>query len=98
VDCVVEALLSSSQASRVRVDGTKDGRRSSRKVYLHDDAFDLMQGLQRAQSGSPRFDLRDLTSAAIKVLLAANDPPVIQAVLKQARQDFADRHAKGEAA
>lgn len=59
------------------------------KVYLWPDAFRQMQAVQRAQRGSPRFDLGDLTSAAVSLLSA--DPDFARRVIEQARNDFIRR-------
>lgn len=53
-----------------------------------------LQALQRAQAHSPRFDLRDLASAAIR--LALRLPNAGEAIRDQALQD-AVRRALGEA-
>lgn len=70
------------------------GRR--RKLHLWPDAFDRLQHLQRQQVGSPRFDLCDLASAAVKVFLSS--PEALQQVEKQARRDFLDREMRGDGA
>jgi len=59
------------------------------KVYLWPDAFQQMQSVQKSQRGSPRFDLGDLTSAAVSLL--ANDPDFRARVIDQARVDFVRR-------
>ncbi len=73
---------------------SRGGGSDVRKVYLHADAFALMQQVQRGQSGSPRFDLKDLTSAAIKAFL--RDPNAHQLIERQARLDFASRALVGD--
>jgi hypothetical protein len=59
------------------------------KVYLWPEAFRQMQSVQRSQRGSPRFDLGDLTSAAVSLLAA--DPHFALRVIEQARLDFVKR-------
>lgn len=59
------------------------------KVYLWPAAFARMQAVQRAQRGSPRFDLGDLTSAAVSLL--ADDPNFVRRVIEQAHRDHLQR-------
>jgi hypothetical protein len=60
------------------------------KVYLWPEAFRQMQAVQKAQRGSPRFDLGDLTSAAVFLLSA--QPHFARRVIEQARVDFVRRY------
>lgn len=59
------------------------------KVYLHRDVFDQLRQIQRGQGQSPRFDLRDLTSAALRYVL--NQPDSGRLILDIAHRDFARR-------
>ena len=59
------------------------------KVYLHRDVFDQLREIQRGQGKSPRFDLRDLTSAALRYVL--NQPESARLILDIAYRDFARR-------
>ena len=59
------------------------------KVYLHRDVFDQLREIQRGQGQSPRFDLRDLTSAALRYML--NQPESARRILDIAHRDFARR-------
>lgn len=59
------------------------------KVYLHRDVFDQLRAIQRGQDQSPRFDLRDLASAALRHLLS--QPDSARRILEIAHRDFARR-------
>lgn len=59
------------------------------KVYLHRDVFDQLREIQRSQCKSPRFDLRDLTSAALRYVLS--QPESAALILDIAYRDFARR-------
>ena len=59
------------------------------KVYLHRDVFDQLREIQRGQGQSPRFDLRDLASAALRHLLS--QPEAARSILDIAHRDFARR-------
>jgi len=53
-----------------------------------------LQALQRAQEHSPRFDLRDLASAAIRLALGL--PNAVQAIRDQALKDALRRSMSGQ--
>ena len=62
-------------------------------VCLWKDEFLALQALQRAQVRSPRFDLRDLASAAIQ--LALQLPDAAARIRDQALRDSFHRHTCG---
>ena len=62
------------------------------KVFLHLDVFEEMRAIQRMQEQSPRFDLRDLTSSALRLVL--NQPDAARLILDKAQVDFANRLEK----
>jgi hypothetical protein len=64
-------------------------------VCLWKDEFLALQALQRAQARSPRFDLRDLASAAIQ--LALQLPDAGARIRDQALRDGFHRHTGGSA-
>lgn len=72
-----------------RVDAADGAARPRDKVYLHRDVFDQLREIQRSQEDSPRFDLCDLTSAALRVLLA--QPGAQRLIVEMAHRDFARR-------
>ncbi|HQR19504.1 MAG TPA: hypothetical protein PKV98_01470 [Burkholderiaceae bacterium] len=59
------------------------------KVYVHRDVFEQLREIQRGQGKSPRFDLRDLTSAALRYVLS--QPESSRLILEMAYRDFARR-------
>jgi|GEM_PF-1713053 hypothetical protein len=71
----------------------RDGASNRRKLYVWSDAFSALQAVQRLQQGSPRFDLCDLASAAVKVLLKS--PDAVAQIDRQARNDFVARQTYG---
>lgn len=68
---------------------TNDNEAAPAKVYLHRDVFDELRAIQRTQDQSPRFDLRDLASAALRFVL--RQPDSGRLILNIAHQDFARR-------
>lgn len=62
-------------------------------VCLWKEEFLALQALQRAQVRSPRFDLRDLASAAIQ--LALQLPDATARIRDQALRDSFHRHTGG---
>jgi hypothetical protein len=64
-------------------------------VCLWKDEFLALQAVQRAQIRSPRFDLRDLASAAIR--LALELPDAEARIRDQALRDSFARHTGGQA-
>jgi len=70
-----------------------DGASRRRKLYVWSDAFSALQTVQRLQHGSPRFDLCDLASAAVKVLLKSSH--AVAQIEEQARNDFVARQTHG---
>jgi len=58
------------------------------KLYVHRDVFEQLQQIQRSQE-SPKFDLRDIGSAALRILLAMPNAP--QLIKEQVLKDFLAR-------
>jgi hypothetical protein len=58
------------------------------KVYVHKDVFHQMQAIQRSQ-GSPKFDLKDICSAALRIALTLPDATAL--IKKQVMTDFLTR-------
>ena len=63
-------------------------------VCLWKDEFLALQAVQRAQIRSPRFDLRDIASAAIR--LALELPDAEARIRDQALRDSFARHTGGQ--
>jgi hypothetical protein len=59
------------------------------KVYLWREVVAQVQAIQKSQNESPKFDLRDLTCAALNLILKRPDSR--EQILQQAKLDFAAR-------
>jgi hypothetical protein len=80
-----------SEAKKIRMDRVDDVHDDAPrwKVYLWRDVFENMQVIQKSQNESPKFDLRDLTCAALNLVLKMPDSR--EQILQQAKLDFASR-------
>ena len=58
------------------------------KLYVHQDVFCELQAIQRSQS-SPRFDLKDICSSALRIALALPDATAL--IKNQVMKDFVAR-------
>ena len=65
--------------------GTKHSPGGGNTLCIWKPEYLELQALQRAQEHSPRFDLRDLASAAIRLALGL--PNAVQAIRDQALKD-----------
>jgi len=73
--------------------GTKHSPGGGNTLCIWKPEYLELQALQRAQEHSPRFDLRDLASAAIRLALAL--PNAVQAIRDQALKDAVGRSMGG---
>lgn len=55
------------------------------KLYVHRDVFEQLKQIQRSQH-SPKFDLRDIGSSALRILLAMPNAPEL--IKQQVLKDF----------
>jgi hypothetical protein len=74
--------------------GTKHSPGGGNTLCIWKPEYLELQALQRAQEHSPRFDLRDLASAAIRLALGL--PNAIQAIRDQALKDALGRSMGGQ--
>jgi len=88
-----QPMLQLIQTSPSQPMTTTHNEAASAKVYLHRDVFDELRAIQRTQDESPRFDLRDLASAALRFVL--RQPDSGRLILDIAHQDFARRVGRG---
>ena len=58
------------------------------KLYVHKDVFSELQAIQRSQS-SPKFDLKDIGSAALRIVLAL--PNATDLINERVMKDFLAR-------
>jgi len=58
------------------------------KLYVHKDVFSDLQAIQRSQS-SPKFDLRDIGSSALRIVLAL--PNATDLIKERVMKDFLAR-------
>lgn len=59
---------------------------NARSVLIDSDVFEQLKAIQKGQIASPRFDLRDLTSAALRLVLEM--PHASNKITLQAGLDF----------
>jgi hypothetical protein len=59
---------------------------NARAVLIDAPVFEALKQVQKSQTGSPRFDLRGLVSAALRLVLANPNAP--QQITQQAGLDF----------
>lgn len=74
--------------------GTKHAPGGGNTLCIWKPEYLELQALQRAQEHSPRFDLRDLASAAIRLALGL--PNAVQAIRDQALKDALGRSMGGQ--
>ena len=74
--------------------GTKHSPGGGNTLCIWKPEYLELQALQRAQEHSPRFDLRDLASAAIRLALGL--PNAVQAIRDQALRDAVHRSMAGQ--
>jgi hypothetical protein len=72
------------------MDESKETRDRSEfpKLYVHRDVFERLQAIQRSQE-SPKFDLRDIGSSALRVLLSM--PNAAELIREQLLKDLLAR-------
>ena len=58
------------------------------KLYVHKDVFTQLQMIQRSQA-SPKFDLKDIGSAALRIVLAL--PNATELIKERVMTDFLGR-------
>jgi hypothetical protein len=58
------------------------------KLYVHRDVFTQLQSIQRSQA-SPKFDLRDIGSSALRIVLAL--PNATELIKERVMMDFLAR-------
>ena len=58
------------------------------KLYVHKDVFTQLQTIQRSQA-SPKFDLKDLGSSALRIVLAL--PNAADLIKERVMTDFLTR-------
>jgi hypothetical protein len=58
------------------------------KLYVHKDVFTQLQSIQRSQA-SPKFDLKDIGSAALRIVLAL--PNATELIKERVMMDFLAR-------
>ncbi len=74
--------------------GTKHSPGGGNTLCIWRPEYLELQALQRAQEHSPRFDLRDLASAAIRLALGL--PNAVQTIRDQALKDALGRSMGGQ--
>ena len=58
------------------------------KLYVHKDVFRELQAIQRSQA-SPKFDLKDIGSSALRIVLALPNAPEL--IKERVMTDFLAR-------
>lgn len=58
------------------------------KLYVHKDVFSQLQAIQRSQA-SPKFDLKDIGSSALRIVLAL--PDAAEFIKERVMKDFLTR-------
>jgi branched-subunit amino acid aminotransferase/4-amino-4-deoxychorismate lyase len=64
----------------------------ARSVLIDSDVFEQLKAIQKGQTASPRFDLRGLTSAALRLIL--DEPEAARKITFQAGLDFKSNLSK----